>query len=176
MPKHYITESFEEFSQRHGGECLKDEQDRFIFPDGAVAHQSYRGDWSLFEPSENIEERLEVSRLYWSTRVERSEVDFRILKSTLTGYQIAGQCTPGQYRWDEREFGPSPSADGKVALKHLQKIVLERRDDLKKVEQQIFALPANVEKREVEKQVAKEQQRRHVQSSETVYEIEQINI
>lgn len=176
MTKTYIIESFQEFAARHGGKCLKDEQDRFIFPDGAVAIQSYRGDWSLFEPSENAEERLEIAKLYWAARVERSETDFRIMKASLTGYQINGQCTPGQYRWDEREFGPSPSPDGKVALQHLQTIVLQRRDDLKKVEQQIFDLPQNVEKREVEKQVAEEQQRRHVQSSETVYEIEQINI
>lgn len=138
---HY--ETFPEFSERHGGNCVRIGEDNFfVFADGSAVRDHGMSYLLFSEPSPDSPECLGNKKSYWSVRVQRAEKDFTILRTSLLGGTISGQTLPGQCVWNQKEYGPPPQyRDGTEALSHLRSIVTERRAELKIITDAIYDLP-----------------------------------
>jgi hypothetical protein len=136
MRKIYDQSDLLDFSKRHGNPLKL--PNRWLFSDGAIA---WVGEWgvSFEEPSNDPRERLAVRREWHLAKLGRAQKDFQSLKSALLG--------GGTFQWPEDEYGKPPTdrdehiggPDGRPALRLLQRLVIERREELEKIDAEIAA-------------------------------------
>lgn len=164
-----LIESLEEYTARHGGRFLKVAANRWVAPNGAVIREDALGRRG-YEPHTEPGPRLAVQREYAEAALELAEETLDRLRAALLGEKVDG--LRAEFVWDERvtrEFGPvpQPEGDGPAAVRALKRAVRERREALARIEEEIEALPENVEKarrrlaqRRFERETAREEEAR----------------
>jgi hypothetical protein len=161
----------EAFVKHHGGSPILDEANnrKWLLPSGAHFQETGAG-FTRSEPQPGLA-GLRQRRQYHALKLAAVEQDFHHLKRALLPGGIPWQ-------WPARKYGPAPEPvrDGTVALKLLQKLVLESRSVLAEIDSEIANSPEEAARREAEALARRKLEQAQAREAEARFNLEDIKI